>query len=719
MASEIRIRRAALLFIAVFAMSSLWISRASQSVHRYAVGEEVALFVNKVGPLNNPRSSEFRMDSKAGLQCESIDSVRHTGSTIGHSAPQDYILKSVYLVYGFLILWFADQLTEKEESLGEVLNGDRLTNSLYELKFRVVKNMQTLCNKNLTVEEVAKFRHAVHNDFYFKMLYDNLPLWGFIGKVEDFNFPDEPMLRYHIFTHIEFVVLYNEDQVIEVKVLADPNYTVDITEDVETNVKFTYSVFWNETSTPLEKRVEKYLGPSVFQRIHWFSVINSLVLIILIAARLGILFIRTLKKDLMRCSPEEGGATEEIDWSLLYRDVFRYLHSASLFCAILGTGMQLMILVASSSRGGERPRRGGVDGDASQPVTSGASASGPAHPQVAPWAAPRRGGVDGDASLPVTSGASASGCALWSHLRVGWAGPLHLMFSLIKKACIVFLLAFIGFFPLNQGLVNAFTIIPYALTSVVAGFTAASFQAQMRGTKGEVASSVLLAAFLYTGPLYLTFSALNTIAISYQATAAVPFGTILVIILIWLLVAIPLLILGALLGNAFRHNILSSDATKVLPSEIPPLAWYMRSSCQICMAGFLQYFSIELDLHYVYASLWSHKIYIATSFLFIKFILLILLTALLGVYLTYLQLSAGDHRWWWRSVLNGGFTSAFMLGHSLSFYARSNMSGLMQFAFFIGYNACICFAFFLVLGTVSFLASAFFVHRIYGLAKLE
>ncbi|KAK9126389.1 hypothetical protein Scep_015235 [Stephania cephalantha] len=265
MAEEARFRRGAFLFIAGFAMS-FQISIASQSDHRYAVGEDVPLYVAKVGPLNNPSEA--------------------------------------YWFYNWPFC-SPDQLTEKEESLGEVLNGDRLTNSLYELKFRVVKNMQTLCNKNLTIEEVAKFRHAVHNEFYFKMLYDNLPLWGFIGKVEDFNFPDEPMFRYYLFTHVEFDVLYNEDQVIEVKVLAVPNYTVDITEDVETNVKFTYSVFWNATSIPFEKAVEKYLGPSVFQQIHWFSVIISLFLIIVIAARLATLFTGTLKKISLDVSLEK------------------------------------------------------------------------------------------------------------------------------------------------------------------------------------------------------------------------------------------------------------------------------------------------------------------------------------------------------------------------------------------------------------------------------
>ncbi|KAK9153680.1 hypothetical protein Sjap_001160 [Stephania japonica] len=176
MASKIRIRRAALLFVAVFAMSSLRISRASQSDHRYAVGEEVALFVNKVGPLNNPSET--------------------------------------YQFYDWPFC-SPDQLTEKKESLEEVFNGDRLTNSLYELIFRVDKNMYTLCDKKLTTEEVAKFRHAVHSGFYFQMLYDNLPLWGFIGKVEDFYLPNEPTLRYYLFTHIQFDVLYNESQVIK------------------------------------------------------------------------------------------------------------------------------------------------------------------------------------------------------------------------------------------------------------------------------------------------------------------------------------------------------------------------------------------------------------------------------------------------------------------------------------------------------------------------
>ena len=44
---------------------------------------------------------------------------------------------------------------------------------------------------------------------------------------------------------------------------------------------------------------------------------------------------------------------------------------------------------------------------------------------------------------------------------------------------------------------------------------------------------------------------------------------------------------------------------------------------------------------------------------------------------------------------------------------RSDMSGLMQTSFFFGYNAVVCYAFFLMLGSVGFSASLMFVRHIY------
>jgi len=43
------------------------------------------------------------------------------------------------------------------------------------------------------------------------------------------------------------------------------------------------------------------------------------------------------------------------------------------------------------------------------------------------------------------------------------------------------------------------------------------------------------------------------------------------------------------------------------------------------------------------------------------------------------QLAREDHRWWWRSFLNGGATGLFILAYSFFYYfQRSEMDGFFQ-----------------------------------------
>ncbi|BAT78885.1 hypothetical protein VIGAN_02164000 [Vigna angularis var. angularis] len=112
------------LLILLLLYVTLQFSSSSPSDHFYNVGELVQLFVNKVGPFNNPI-----------------------------------------------------------EFLGEVLNGDRLRNALYEFKFREDKIDETLCPKKLTVDEIGFFKRAIDRESYFQFYLDDLPFWGFIGKL--------------------------------------------------------------------------------------------------------------------------------------------------------------------------------------------------------------------------------------------------------------------------------------------------------------------------------------------------------------------------------------------------------------------------------------------------------------------------------------------------------------------------------------------------------
>ncbi|KAG8655102.1 hypothetical protein MANES_04G003900v8 [Manihot esculenta] len=465
------------------------------------------------------------------------------------------------------------------------------------------------------------------------MYYDDLPLWGFIGKVEEQSWiVGQREFKYYLFKHVQFDVLYRGNRVIEVSAFSDPNHAVDITEDVDIDVEFTYSVIWNATSAPFETRMDKYSRASfhpVHQQIHWFSFVNSIIIILLLMGLLTGLFMRRLRNDLKKCSGGDEEEDKEVGWKYIHSDVFRYPHNISLFSAVLGTGTQLLTMV-----------------------------------------------------------------------------------------CFLFVLAFVGvLYPYNRGALCTSFVLVYTLTSVVGGYTTAAFHNQFAQTGWK--RSVIFTGILFLGPLFVILSILNIIAVSYGTTATLPFGTIMVILLIHVFFTVPLLALGGLLGYCFRSVFQAPSATKRYPREIPPLGWYRKTPAQMFLAGILCCSAIILELHHLYASLWGYKICTLPSILFVTFIILILLTALLSIVMTYILLSAEDHQWWWRSVLCGGAPAIFMFSYGICFFARSNMRGFMQLSFFLGYNACICYAFFLMLGTVSFRASFMFVSHIYHAVKSE
>lgn len=566
---------------------------ASTSNHIYNVGDIVPFFVNKVGPFNNPSET-----------------------------------------YEYYELPFCkpDPIVKKIESLGEVLNGDRLSNGLYEFKFREDKIDETLCQKKLTIDEIDILKQAINSEFYFQFYLDDLPFWGFVGKVED-----ESLIHggggssYYLFTHVQFDVLYNGNQVVEVKAFGDPNRAVDITKDVGIDVKFTYSVIWNATELRFENRMERYSKASwlfVYRQIHWFSFINSIVIILLLIGLLALLYTRHLKSDLKKYS-SANEEDREVGWKSIHGDVFKPPPHLSLFFAVVGTGTQLLILL-----------------------------------------------------------------------------------------CVLLFLAFIGtLYPYSHGGLSSWIVLLFTLSSVFAGYSTASFHGQFAENGWE--KSVGLAGILYIGPVFVTFSILNIIAISYRVTAGLPLGSIIVILSLFGFVSIPLLAFGGVIGYRFRSKFQVPSGTKRYPKEIHQLPWYRRTPFQMFIGGFVPFSAIVLQLHQVYASLWGYKIYTLPGILAATLIIVIVIIALVNISLTYVQLSVEDHEWWWRSVLCGGSTAIFMFGYGIYFYARSRMSGFLQLSFFIGYNACICYAFFLIFGAISFRVSLLFVRHIYHNVKRE
>lgn len=237
-----------------------------------------------------------------------------------------------------------NNLENKKESFGEVLNGDRLTFAPYKLEFLVNKDAEVICKKRLTKEEVARFGTAVALDYYVQMYYDDLPIWAFVGKVE------EGIDKYHIFTFYQFEIYYHKDHVIEILVRVDSSFTADVTNDKEVDVEFLYTVVWKATNTLFEKRMDKYTHVSSLPRhieIHWFSILNSCVTIFVLMSCLGAVYLRVLRRDVYKLAQDEefSDNQKETGWKSLHGDVFWYPKCKYLLSASLGCGTQMLAVV--------------------------------------------------------------------------------------------------------------------------------------------------------------------------------------------------------------------------------------------------------------------------------------------------------------------------------------------------------------------------------------
>lgn len=92
----------------------------------------------------------------------------------------------------------------------------------------------------------------------FAHIQDDLPIWGMVGEILPDSTGEEKIFLY---THKRFVFSWNKDRIIEVNLTSENPIALEN----EVEVRFTYSVTWEETATTFEKRFEKYLDDNFFE----------------------------------------------------------------------------------------------------------------------------------------------------------------------------------------------------------------------------------------------------------------------------------------------------------------------------------------------------------------------------------------------------------------------------------------------------------------------
>eukprot|EP00965_Chrysotila_dentata_P004155 134446-Pleurochrysis_carterae.AAC.1 len=101
------------------------------------------------------------------------------------------------LPYEYYALPFCqpEEVVYVAENLGELLRGDRIMNSHYELKMQIPEECKILCRKELTAAEVGEFSTRIEEDYRVHWVMDNLPS---ATKYVDETNPDKHVTIYDL-----------------------------------------------------------------------------------------------------------------------------------------------------------------------------------------------------------------------------------------------------------------------------------------------------------------------------------------------------------------------------------------------------------------------------------------------------------------------------------------------------------------------------------------
>lgn len=77
-------------------------------------------------------------------------------------------------------------------------------------------------------------------------------------------------------------------------------------------------------------------------QIHWFLIINSLIIVLFLSGIVAMIIMRTIYRDIANYNQlAQDEVQEEIGWKLIHGDVFRPPENSSLLCVHVGTGVQI------------------------------------------------------------------------------------------------------------------------------------------------------------------------------------------------------------------------------------------------------------------------------------------------------------------------------------------------------------------------------------------
>ncbi|KAK8194166.1 hypothetical protein M8818_007353 [Zalaria obscura] len=686
------------------------------SIKSYSDGETIPLFVNKVYSDNTQLQYAY---AELPFVCPPSGRKQGTGVISG---------------------------TNVALNLGEVLRGDRIVVSDYELEMGKDEETRYLCSHKVDRAGLRKAQEIVKDGYVAEWIVDNLPgatsfvtvdksrkyyAAGFKMGYEDFS-PTTGRPRFFINNHVTLVIRYHaapgkdgqrgKKVIVGFEVYAKsieagnrdasgipasihdvrngmeltlkknvtaaavaekfagssyiPEEIEDVDDDATLTIPYTYSVYFRE-----EEKVEwgnrwdlYFVNNEDSSKIHWLAIVNSLIISGLLTAVVAVIFARTIHGDI------KG-----------YKEV----------------GMEEGKLKLKRSKGVRSPRKSAEKGGLLD------QADGDVEPDIS---------SDEESLEDITGWKLVHGDVFRAPSHGGILAPLvGSGMQLVLMAIGLVLLSCFGI--LNPSFRGGFISVGVALF-LVAGLFSGYFSARIYKTFGGQLwqKNCIVTATLFPGLLFTTIFILNLFVWAQASSTALPFGTLVGLVALWLLVQLPLVYVGSWYGfvkvGAWQHPIKAT----AIPRQIPQQSWYTKSIQSILLAGLIPFAVIFIELLFVFKSLWQDKsgYYYVFGFLAVVGLVLVASVMEVTVIAVYIQLCAENYHWWWQSFFVGAGSALWVFLYCVYYYFNHlHIQGFVSSLLFFSYSFLACTVYGLLTGTIGFLTAYAFVRRIYGAIKAD
>uniref|UniRef100_A0A674AUH2 Transmembrane 9 superfamily member n=1 Tax=Salmo trutta TaxID=8032 RepID=A0A674AUH2_SALTR len=265
-----------------------------------------------------------------------------------------------------------DNERRPSENLGQVLFGERIETSPYKFSFKKDVKCQELCTKVYVKgkpedKNMLDFlKRGMQLNYQHHWIVDNMPVtWcydvedgqkycnpGFPigclvtidGRAKDacvINSEFNKKNTFYVFNHVAIKITYHNG---EGEGWRGARLVAATLEGNQVCVcKQMYSFENNDIKWA--SRWDYILVSMPHTNIQWFSIMNSLVIVLFLSGMVAMIMLRTLHKDIARYNQvDQEDAQEESGWKQVHGDVFRPPRKGMLLSVFLGQGTQIFIM---------------------------------------------------------------------------------------------------------------------------------------------------------------------------------------------------------------------------------------------------------------------------------------------------------------------------------------------------------------------------------------